>query len=488
MSSVTRSERTGWFGIRPQRRGTGGAWRGTAAFVLILVAAFAVSVAIDVFQPAALSLPTFEATLETCAVLAALVAAWAFYVNFGRTRRLRDLLLGCGLVILALVDVVSLDGPTMLELRSATAVAGAPMIGGLVAAACFVVAALTPPELAVGTGRRWGAIGVGASVAAAGAAEFASWLLRGGLVPLVADPAKHGISLPTAHPLALLLLVVGVLMSVLAAAGFLTDAERPSSEREAGDAWVAPLFAASVMLIVIGAECLDWFTLPSAQAPAAVAPAAGMWLAAFSFMSLGALRQLALQRRLTAAALAERDRQRLARDLHDGICQDLAFIAAHVARLGADGDDHPVAVAARRALAASRGTLAELSASDAPSTPRALRTVADELAVRFGITVDVRAQDVELRADREAVVRIAREAIVNAAKHGHAQHVLVSLQIEEGRLVLRVQDDGHGLAPAELWREGFGIASMRQRASELGGRLETRPGDDGGTELEVVMP
>ena len=65
-------------------------------------------------------------------VIAALAGAWAFYVNFGQSRRLRDLLLASGLVVLGVVDFISLDLPTMLQVRSATA--GAPMIGGLLAA------------------------------------------------------------------------------------------------------------------------------------------------------------------------------------------------------------------------------------------------------------------------------------------------------------------------------------------------------------------
>src|ERR1019366_9227155 len=60
------------------------------------------------------------------------------------------------------------------------------------------------------------------------------------------------------------------------------------------------------------------------------------------------------------AALTER--RRLARDLHDGLAQDLAFIAAHGAQIsGPSGEEHPVAIAARRALAISRGMISELS-------------------------------------------------------------------------------------------------------------------------------
>jgi len=460
--------------------------RGIAAFAILLGGTLAASFTIDIFRPEALTHPEFAATLETGAALAALAGAWALHVNFCETGRLRGLLLCSALVLLAAVDVISLAGPTMLELRSATAVASAPMIGGVFAAGCCLAAALVPQALVVDARRRWGTIGIGAGGAAATAAEFASWLLRRELVPLTANTTANWTSLPQAHPLTLLLAATGMVLSVLAAFGFLTDIEQPN--RDSGDRRVAPLFAASVLLMMIGAVALDQSTHASARAPASVAPGATMWLVACCLMSIGASRQLAAQRRVTAEARAERGRGRLAQDLHDGICQDLAFIATNVSRLAlADGDDHPIAVAARHALAASRGALAQLSASDAPNTREALRRVADDLALRFRINIEVQAHDVGLKADRDAVVRIVREAIVNAARHGHAHNVLVSLLVEEGRLVLRVQDDGRGLEPAERRKEGFGMTSMRQRASELGGQLDVRARDEGGTELEVVF-
>ena len=62
------------------------------------------------------------------------------------------------------------------------------------------------------------------------------------------------------------------------------------------------------------------------------------------------------------------ERRRIARDLHDGLAQDLAFIAAHGDQIAREaGEEHPLAIAARRALALSRGAIADLSASDAPS-------------------------------------------------------------------------------------------------------------------------
>ena len=226
----------------------------------------------------------------------------------------------------------------------------------------------------------------------------------------------------------MLLLVAGVLTAGLAAVGFLADVGRVDSD----EAWAGALFAGALLLIEIGTGCLRWLAIPAgARTPASWRSRPGLARRPL-LRRRRRLRQLAAQRRLAAAAIAQRDRQRLARDLHDGLCQDLAFIASHCAGFaGTDGDEHPIALAARRALAASRGTLAELSASDAPDIAQALRRVASELAIRFGIAVEVRAQVVRLRdGEREAIVRTMREAVVNAARHGGAQQVLVTFEPE----------------------------------------------------------
>jgi signal transduction histidine kinase len=192
---------------------------------------------------------------------------------------------------------------------------------------------------------------------------------------------------------------------------------------------------------------------------------------------------------LLAGALNE-ERQRLARDLHDGLAQDLAFIAVCAQGLEPDlGPQHPLVIAARRALDASRGLMADLAARSAPTTGAALALVADELGRRFGAQVEV---SVTARSDladldppeREEIVMIAREAIVNAITHGHAQRIDVTLDLEGKRPLLHVRDDGGGVASGTA-QGGFGVPTMRARAESLGGRLVMRRGAGGGTELEV---
>jgi signal transduction histidine kinase len=220
-------------------------------------------------------------------------------------------------------------------------------------------------------------------------------------------------------------------------------------------------------------------------------------VAAYGLLLGGIVREFGLLHRTEARAALTAERERIARDIHDGLAQDLATIALHAQQLRTSlGDAHPLTVAARRALASSRETIIDLSASHADSTSAAIRTVADELEARFAITVTVNDRidtdgcggDLPPRV-REQAVRIGREAIVNAARHGGAQHVEVTLEGNEvGAVLLRVSDDGSGIEPDALASStGFGLPTMRARAAELGADLTARPQLAGGTVLELSM-
>jgi signal transduction histidine kinase len=84
------------------------------------------------------------------------------------------------------------------------------------------------------------------------------------------------------------------------------------------------------------------------------------------------------------------------------------------------------------------------------------------------------------------LLRIVREAVTNAARHGEAGQITVRLSNGRG-LHLEVKDDGKGFDPVDR-RGGFGLESMRERAIALGGefRLDSSPGH--GTEIQVVLP
>ncbi len=198
------------------------------------------------------------------------------------------------------------------------------------------------------------------------------------------------------------------------------------------------------------------------------------------------------QRRAAEWALAE-ERQRIARNLHDGLAQELAYIRMETQRMAAargDGRAARLAVAAERALEESRGAIEKLRSCKDGAFSVELSELADELTTREGarLIVDVD-PDVEVEsADREALLRIMREAISNGVRHGRATEVALELTRGEG-IRMAVRDNGAGFKPGGARRRGsFGLASMRQRARALGGDLTVQSAPGEGTLVEVTLP
>lgn len=188
------------------------------------------------------------------------------------------------------------------------------------------------------------------------------------------------------------------------------------------------------------------------------------------------------------------ERRRIARDLHDGTAQELAFIATQAKLLASDGDPRQrrrlaeLAAASERALHESRRAISALARRvDQPLETELART-AKEVAHRSGTTVHVAVQQ-GLTVDsqhRETLERIVREAMNNATRHGHAKNVEVDLSRRGGSMRLHIADDGSGFDLAGGGgHNGFGLLSMRERAEASGGAfsLDSAPGR--GTTIDV---
>jgi signal transduction histidine kinase len=432
------------------------------------------------FHPLAFRAPTLRAIIETEITLSALAAACLFAVSFGHRRRLRDVLFVAALVQVALIDLVSYVIPAAISIHPVGLLTAAPMLAKLFMAATVAAAVIAPASAETARTRKPLALAIGGGVLCAAVAELGGLLFPRGASLVPGGPGAHGISAALSHP-------VGFWTSLIAAALLVVAAVRLVREDCSGRASVTMLLAAGI--IVFAAARLNSLALPTSGI-GWVTPREALWVAGYALLLAAALRQEATVRRAIGHAAAAEERRRIARDLHDGLAQDLAFIAAHGDRMAREaGHDHPLAIAARRALAVSRGAIADLAASDAPSAGAALRRVADELEVRFGVQVRVDADDTELSPGaRDDVIRIVREAIVNAA-HAQARTIAVSLARHRNRYVLRVLDDGNGIDSGDVKaRPGFGLRSMRERAASLGGGMSARPASGGGTELEVVFP
>jgi signal transduction histidine kinase len=189
------------------------------------------------------------------------------------------------------------------------------------------------------------------------------------------------------------------------------------------------------------------------------------------------------------------ERRRIARDLHDGLAQELAFIASQTRVLANSPDPEGIGLvvrAAERALDESRRAIAALTRPVDERLDIALAQQAEELSGRLGVRVllDLEAIGSVSSDAREGLLRIAREAITNAGRHGRPSKIKVQLENHDG-VTLRVTDDGRGFRvddPRVYVGGRYGIAGMRERAEALGGslRLESRP--HVGTKVEVRVP
>ena len=420
--------------------------------------------------------PTLRAALEMMLTLFALAAAWFLRAQFMSSRRLRDLQLLAAALVLGLVNFAVAALPAALDLHEGAYFAAAQLWGKLFVGAMFAAAAFMPVDWLVARRRHLIAAIVGLSLAGLAIAGLGG--LSGGT-----RGAANSLAITSGRPLLVTLVAAATALLLYAAAG-LGQRQRTEGDRVAG-------LLAIAMILLAGASFAS--PLGGALAPGRLgANEAFLTLAFTLILAAAVVRERQVHARSSrATALAER--RRVARDLHDGIAQDLAFIAAHGPRFAeALGDDHPVVIAARRALAVSRSTISELSDPAGATIHESLQAVAQELGERFGISIAVNAQlACDLPAhEREHVTRIAREAIANAARHGGARNVIVSLRQLGTGISLRVVDDGRGIAGADLVPapEGFGLRSMRERAAALGGQLNVRQPRRGGTELEVVLP
>jgi signal transduction histidine kinase len=193
------------------------------------------------------------------------------------------------------------------------------------------------------------------------------------------------------------------------------------------------------------------------------------------------------EERAALIAVAE-ERRRLARELHDGLAQDLAFIAMAAQRVSRGGSRHllhALGAAAARAIDETRVAIAGLDERADEALCAAVERSTGELADRFGLDIVVQGDGAALGdAPRGDVLRLLREAVTNAARHGGARRVTIDLGGADH--LLSVCDDGAGIPVGLRPRDGSrGVRGMQERAAKLGGTLVMEPRPQGGTNVLV---
>lgn len=245
----------------------------------------------------------------------------------------------------------------------------------------------------------------------------------------------------------------------------------------------------------IGALCLVAAHAVALSAGASTA-ADVLRLAAIVSFLVGAAREIAAHTRQLAAAAVQAERRRMARELHDGVAQELAYIVSQASSLARNeppaGPLRSIALAGERALIDSRRSILTLTSPEPGTLRAALADQATQWAERAGLKLDLAVDDDVTTSPemRHAILRIVQEAISNAVRHSGATKIMVSLSARDGAVTVRISDDGRGLGaqphPEQMLR-GFGLVSMAERAEAFGGqlRLQSEPGR--GTVVEVAF-
>ncbi|MGD8200749.1 sensor histidine kinase [Ornithinimicrobium sp. W1679] len=442
--------------------------------------------------------------LDTADACVALLGAFLAHGRFVRAGRWQDLLLAQSLLVLAVSGAVS--GMLAGVLPGSPGATDVWMLLGLrtVGALLLLAASLVGPVRVVGVRfRRAGVVGgrvpPGGRPPRAGApawvptvggptlvvvAAFVLASLVGAGLPVAVDTAYLEADLRpallTAHPVLVGAQLLSAVAFLVASVAFTRQGIRT------GDTllrWLGPASAlggfARVNYALAPSLYTDWLYTGDLLRT-------GFYL----LLLVGAARELSRYwtSRTEDAVLA--DRRRLARELHDGVVQELSYIRGESHAIQDDpGLRERILGATDRGLDEARAAIHALGQVEGEPFAELLHRAAHELGRRHRMDVVVDADpSLAVEADQvHTLLRIVREAVTNAARHGRAEVVRVELRGDGGARLLRVCDDGVGfdVDGAVQQRSGYGLVSIDERARALPGTLDIASEVGVGSEVSV---
>jgi len=208
----------------------------------------------------------------------------------------------------------------------------------------------------------------------------------------------------------------------------------------------------------------------------------------------------ALAEQLKHAAVTE-ERQRLARELHDAVSQQLFAISMTTAALKRLMKKDPqraleqielVEEMAAAAQAEMRALLLHLRPATLQnkSLKEAIEDLLQELIRKNNLDIAAEIEDVKGLPSgiEDHLFRILQESLSNALRHAKASRIAVKLFALQGQVRMRVADDGIGFDPDSEKLTSYGLRSMQERVAEVGGSLEIYSAQGKGTQVEVWIP
>ena len=437
--------------------------------------------------------PPLHVAFETGEALIASIVGLVLFGRYRETRLLRDLLLVYALVLLALTIVVFSVIPTVvLQNRPDITFAWAPAGIRLFAAGVLVASAFLGERRARVRRPALAIIAVAAlTLQIIGGFVIA---LQSRLPEPLGDfvlPSESSEAFFQGHPVFMAMQATIMVLFGVAAYGF---GRQAALNQDESMHWLAAA-------CVFGAFArLHYMLFPSLYTDY-VYTGDLLRLAFYILLLVGGVREIqSFWEGRTASAVAE-ERQRFARDLHDGAAQELLFILAQTRRMlrgkGDREDLESLASAADRAVYESRRAINALSSGTTQTLDEAIKEAAIELGKKWGGEVETSLEIVSVSPEiTEHVVRVTREAMMNAVKHASPTSIKVTLDASgtaggSESIVVIVHDDGAGFdLDGARSSKRFGLRSMEERMQVLDGSITftSRPGAGTTVRIEVPIP
>lgn len=423
--------------------------------------------------------PTLHVVMNSVDACIAMLLAFLVYGRYVRRRRLQDLLLAeafgivgaIGLGLSVLVALIEGIRPLALEVW-------VPLTIRMLGAVLIMTAALVGDRPAPRTWRHWG--------------HWLPWLvLTVAVVTLLAlreqlpvgldesPPEAGDRAVIDAHPVLLVAIAVNGLCLFIASFAFTRQAVQRHDDLLR---WLGPAFALSafsrVNFLLFPSLYSDWVYTGDL-----------LRTGAYALLLVGAAREIGQYWSARARAAVLEDRRRLARELHDGVVQELGYIRSEAHSLPGGGEIRErILGASDRALDEARAAVDALGRESDEPLAFLLHRAAQQVAERYGgrVVVDLDDTVVADLQQRHALVRITREAVSNALRHGGAKTVTVRLTTADGSSHLVVHDDGRGFDVTATAHTGYGLISMRERATALPGAFDLVSSRDTGTTVGVT--